>query len=123
MSLVLGKIFHRLGANLNTHQLDIRTENLVERMIEEFLHDRLQIPRDDLQIFIQSYIEQKKNNGLYRNNSFQIHSRSLDFFIDWSEFRDLFLPIILPGCYSRQHLRRWFDLFDINRVHIITQEQ
>ena len=93
-------------------------------MTEEFLRQNHQISRDDLQSFIQSYFDQKGVDGM-RENCWKIliGSYPLDSSMNWSDFRDLFLPIISPGSYSRQHLQRWFNLFDRNQTGFIKPDQ
>lgn len=60
-----------------------------------------------------------------RENRWKIWMGSypLDSSMNWSDFRDLFLPIISPGSYSRPHLQRWFNLFDRNQTGFIKPDQ
>ena len=43
--------------------------------------------------------------------------------IDWSEFRDVFLPLVNGGMFSREDLVRWFEILDTNHSAILGQEQ
>ncbi len=47
----------------------------------------------------------------------------LDSLINWIEFRDLFLPMINNGYYSKNNIKKWFEIIDTNETGIITTEQ
>ncbi len=47
----------------------------------------------------------------------------LDSSIDWIEFRDIFLPIVNNGYYSKNNIKKWFEIFDTNENGIITTDQ
>ncbi|CAF3803794.1 unnamed protein product, partial [Adineta steineri] len=105
---LLGRIFKKLSANSENKQLDSNKKNLSIEMAVEFINNNINIPINDLQLFIQSFLIKKHNT---------------DSFINWIEFRDIFLPIITNGLYTKQSIQQWFDIFDTNRNGIITQEQ
>lgn len=43
--------------------------------------------------------------------------------IDWFEFRDVFLPFVNGGMFSREDLGRWFEILDVNHNAILGQDQ
>lgn len=47
----------------------------------------------------------------------------LDYFINWTEFRNIFFPIVNDGMVSKDDIERWFDILDENHNQMITQEQ
>lgn len=63
VSLVLGRIFRRVGANFETKQLDIYKKNLSMQLTNEFIHNNINILNDDLQLFIQLFLERKQKTG------------------------------------------------------------
>ncbi|CAF1217905.1 unnamed protein product [Rotaria sordida] len=105
---LLGRIFKNVGTNPDSKQLDSNKKNLSIEIINEFINNNINISYDDLQLFIELYLNKKQNT-----NSF----------INWIEFRDIFLPIINNGYYSTDDVQRWFDIFDIDHNGIITQQQ
>ncbi|CAF4146048.1 unnamed protein product, partial [Rotaria sp. Silwood2] len=122
---LLGRIFKNVGANSDSKLLDSNIKNLSIQITNEFINNNINISNDDLQLFIELYLNKKQNTGFERKffNLFSIKSIYLDSFINWIEFRDVFLPIVSNGYYSINGIQRWFDIFDINHDEIITQEQ
>ncbi|CAF3156375.1 unnamed protein product [Rotaria sp. Silwood2] len=122
---LLGRIFKNVGANSDSKLLDSNIKNLSIQITNEFINNNINISNDDLQLFIELYLNKKQNTGFERKffNLFSIKSIYLDSFINWIEFRDVFLPIVNNGYYSINGIQRWFDIFDINHDEIITQEQ
>ncbi len=108
--IVLGRIFKKVGANFNTKQLDSNNENLSMQLTNEFINNNINISSDDLQFFIQLFLDKKQNT-------------SFDSLINWIEFRDTFFPIINNGYYTKNHIKIWFEIFDTNQNGMITQEQ
>lgn len=112
--LVLGNIFKNVGADSEHKQLDSHNEDLSTKITNEFIKNNVNISKDDLQSFIELFINKKQHTGFERN---------LDFLIDWIEFRETFLPILNDGYYSKDNIQKWFDIFDTNHIATITREQ
>ncbi|CAF1160013.1 unnamed protein product [Rotaria sordida] len=106
--ILLGRIFKRLGPNIEHKQLDSNKPTLSMKITNEFIHNNIQISNDDLQSFIELYLYKKRHS---------------DCFISWIEFRDLFLPFVDGGMFLKDDIIRWFDIFDEKHQNIIIQEQ
>jgi hypothetical protein len=122
--VVLGRIFEKIGANADSKLLDSNQKNLSIQLTNELINNNINIFDDDLQFFIQLFLEKKQNTGfLYFRFFEKIFFIYLDPFIDWIEFRDIFFPIINNGFYSKIDIKRWFDIFDTNENSVLTQDQ
>jgi hypothetical protein len=62
--IVLGRIFQKVGANSETKQLDSNNKNLSMQITNEFIINNINISSDDLQLFIQLFLNKKQNTGL-----------------------------------------------------------
>lgn len=106
--------------------MDSTKEYLSTEIANEFINNRINISNSDLQRFIQSFLERKQQqNGwieIMQNIRFT-NSIPLDPLIDWTEFRDTFLPIIGNGCYTTDDLKRWFNILDVDHNVALTREQ
>ncbi len=61
--IVLGRIFKRVGANSDTKQLDSNNENLSMQITNEFINNNINISSDDLELFIQLFLDKKQDTG------------------------------------------------------------
>jgi len=78
------------------------------KITNEFIHNNIHISSDDLQSFIELYLNKKQNS---------------DNFIKWIEFRDIFFPFVNGGMVSKDDITRWFEILDTNHNKTISQEQ
>jgi hypothetical protein len=62
--LVLGRIFKRVGADVENKQLDSNKSMLTMKITNEFVHNNIQISSVDLQLFVDLYLARKQNSGL-----------------------------------------------------------
>jgi hypothetical protein len=76
------------------------------KITNEFIHNNIHISSDDLQSFIELYLNKKQNS-----------------FINWIEFRDIFFPIVNNGMVSKDDITRWFEILNTNHNKTISQEQ
>ncbi|CAF3471943.1 unnamed protein product [Rotaria socialis] len=106
--MLLGRIFKRVGADIETKQLDSNKPALSMKLTNEFIHNNVHISSDDLEAFIELYLNRKRNS---------------DVFINWVEFRDLCLPFVIGGNFVKEDIERWFDVFDDKEQRIIIPEQ
>ncbi|CAF3295658.1 unnamed protein product [Rotaria sp. Silwood2] len=106
--ILLGRIFKRLGPDSENKQLDSNKTTLSMKITNEFIHNNIQISNDDLQSFIELYLNKKRNS---------------DCFISWIEFRDIFLPLVDGGMFLKEDISRWFDILDEKHHKIIIREQ
>ena len=124
--IVLGRIFKRVGANSVSKQLDINNKNLAIQIASELVINNTNLSNDELQLLIELYLDKKRENGLKKNLTLELlNNRAfcLDSSIDWIEFRDLFLPMVSNGYYSKINIKKWFELIDTHEHGIITTEQ
>jgi len=61
--IVLGRIFKRVGANFDSKQLDSNNKNLSIQITNEFINNNINISSDDLQLFIQLFLDKKQQTG------------------------------------------------------------
>jgi hypothetical protein len=61
--LVLGRIFKKVGADSDSKQLDSTKKNLSIQITNELIANDIFISNDDLQLFIQLFLDQKQNTG------------------------------------------------------------
>jgi len=107
--LVLSRIFKRVGADFENKQLDSNNVMLSMKLTNEFIHNNIHISNDDLQLFIELYLNKKQNSDILK--------------INWIEFRDIFFPIVNNGMVTKDDITRWFDILDINHNKTISREQ
>jgi hypothetical protein len=93
------------------------------KITNEFVHNNIHISSDDLELFIQLYLNKKQNSGKIFQRKFRRNYLYLDCFIKWIEFRDVFLPIVNGGMCSKDDITRWFDILDENHNNMINREQ
>lgn len=62
--LVLGRIFKRLGANVENKQLDSNKSTLSMTITNELINNNIHISSDDLQSFIELYLARKRDAGI-----------------------------------------------------------
>ena len=60
---MLGRIFKRLGPDVENKQLDSSKPSLSMKITNEFVHNNIHISSDDLQSFIELYLNKKQNSG------------------------------------------------------------
>jgi hypothetical protein len=90
----------------------------------EFVNNNVKISNDDLQSFIQLFLNKKQKTGLKDILWFFYYEFIYsDPIISWIEFRDTFLPIINNGFYFNNDIKRWFQIFNTNHNEVITREQ
>ncbi|CAF1959714.1 unnamed protein product [Rotaria magnacalcarata] len=106
--MLLRRIFKRVGADIETKQLDSNKPALSMKLTNEFIHNNVHISSDDLEAFIELYLNRKRNS---------------DVFINWVEFRDLCLPFVIGGNFVKEDIERWFNVFDDKEQRIIIPEQ
>ncbi|CAF5216113.1 unnamed protein product, partial [Rotaria magnacalcarata] len=90
--MLLRRIFKRVGADIETKQLDSNKPALSMKLTNEFIHNNVHISSDDLEAFIELYLNRKRNS---------------DVFINWVEFRDLCLPFVIGGNFVKEDIERW----------------
>lgn len=128
LPLVLGRIFKRMGIDIDEKRLDSQKTFLTMRLTNEFIHQNIPISSDDLQRFIQMYFIEKQRTGFFfvafqSEFSFSLFSLPLDPQITWSEFRNLFLPIVNDGLFSKEDLIRYFRILDLNQQGFLTETE
>ncbi len=79
----------------------ISSATTTDPQLNEFLTNNSKISRDDLQSFIRLFLEKKQTTGLIEHLLFLSSTVSPDPSINWMEFRDIFLPIVNHGYYSK----------------------
>jgi hypothetical protein len=123
--VVLGRIFKRVGANSVNKQLDSKNKNLAMQITNELVNINTNLSSDELQLFIEFYLDKKRETGLKKKKKYLLDNCIvyLDSLINWIEFRDLFLPMINNGYYSKNNIKKWFEIIDTNETGIITTEQ
>ncbi|CAF1399004.1 unnamed protein product [Adineta steineri] len=105
---LLGRIFKKVGGDVENKQLDSTKPTLSMKITNEFIHNNVHISNDDLNLFIDLYLTKKQNS---------------DHLINWTEFRDIFLPLVNGGMIDKHEISHWFDILDINHNRTITNEQ
>jgi hypothetical protein len=65
--LVLSRIFKRVGADFKNKQLDSTKPTLSMKITNEFIHNNVHISNNDLQLFIELYLNKKQNSGILKN--------------------------------------------------------
>lgn len=121
--LVLSRIFKRVGADTENRQLDSKKPTLSMKLTNEFIHNNIHVSSEDLQTFIELYLNKKQTSGSFRRRYYFVKIYFLDCLINWIEFRDVFLPLVNGGMVSNDDIARWFDIFDTNHNQIISSEQ
>ncbi|CAF1409889.1 unnamed protein product [Adineta steineri] len=106
---LLGRIFKKVGGDVENKQLDSTKPTLSMKITNEFIHNNVHISNDDLNLFIDLYLTKKQNSG--------------NHLINWTEFRDIFLPLVNGGMIDKHEISHWFDILDINHNRTITNEQ
>jgi hypothetical protein len=61
--LVLGRIFKKVGADVENKRLDSNKPTLSMRLTNEFIHNNILISNDDLHLFIDIFLNKKQNSG------------------------------------------------------------
>jgi hypothetical protein len=69
-SIVLGRIFKRVGANFDSKQLDSNNKNLSMQITNEFINNNINISSDDLQLFIQLFLDKKQQTGSFKKQNY-----------------------------------------------------
>jgi hypothetical protein len=62
--VVLGRIFKRVGANSVNKQLDSKNKNLAMQITNELVNINTNLSSDELQLFIEFYLDKKRETGL-----------------------------------------------------------
>jgi len=65
--LVLGRIFKKVGADVENKRLDSNKPTLSMRLTNEFIHNNILVSNDDLHLFIDIFLNKKQNSGLVWN--------------------------------------------------------
>jgi hypothetical protein len=65
--LVLGRIFKKVGADVENKRLDSNKPTLSMRLTNEFIHNNILVSNDDLHLFIDIFLNKKQNSGLVLN--------------------------------------------------------
>ncbi len=63
--LVLSRIFKRMGANFENRQVDSNKPTLSMRITNDFIHNNVHISNEDLQSFIELYLNKKRTSGKF----------------------------------------------------------
>lgn len=61
--ILLSRIFKRIGADYENKQVDIKKPMLSMKLTNEFIHNNIPISNDDLELFIELYLNRKQNSS------------------------------------------------------------
>ncbi len=68
--LVLSRIFKRVGADAENRQLDSKKPTLSMKLTNEFIHNNIHVSSEDLQTFIELYLNKKQTSGSFRRRNY-----------------------------------------------------
>jgi hypothetical protein len=114
-----------VGIDVDSKQLDSHKAALAMKLTNEFVNNNIHISSSDLQTFIQHFLTKKQRSGCFRS-LFDCMTECCVFtdpMIDWFEFRNIFLPFVNGGMFSREDLMRWYEILDTDHNAILGQDQ